>query len=374
MKTMKRIKEDLDETAMDTLNNTFTKWNLENIHKEQLLKIGEGAWHTVYRVTRSEDQDLVIRLKKNEAYGELQQIDKQELTTEYESTKAYYLHANTSDQNVCPDFYQYFIEDDTVFTVETFMGRGTDLLLFDQNKAHSYGTKLGQIFHRIHNHETSITGFGELHWQGETLRGSDSKNRDALWQEENERALIALNTLIHSSLCFDKEKVGQHIHALIENRRTQVQNISLVNQDVTPENLILTDAHIAIIDPFPRLDFDLKYAAYFVFCYKFLLPAFSNAPRYINQAYQEKSNVLNKIADGFISGYCFNVVGDERTTQIQRLKDEYTLWILQEAYEHYDVVHQPHLTNKTTQQMGSREMISARLRLCLEELEKWCTE
>lgn len=68
------------------------------------------------------------------------------------------------------------------------------------------------------------------------------------------------------------------------------------------------------------------------------------------------------------------MVGDERTTQIQRLKDEYTLWILQEAYEHYDVLHQPHLTNKTTQQMGSREMISARLRLCLEELEKWCTE
>ena len=363
MDPMKHIKEDLDAIVMDTLN----------IKAEQILKIGEGAWHTVYQLKRIDDQDLVIRMKKNKAYGELQQIDEQELTTEYESTKAYYLHANTSDQNVCPDFYEYFIEDDTVFTVETFMGRGTDLLLLDQNKAHSYGTKLGQIFHRIHNHETSIAGFGELHWQGKTLRGSDSKNSDPLWQEENEHVLTALNTLIHSSLCFDKEKVGQHIHALIKNRRTQIQNISLVNQDVTPENLILTDEHIAIIDPFPRLDFDLKYAAYFVFCYKFLLPAFSNAPRYINQAYQEKSNVLNNIADGFISGYCFNVVGDERTTQIRRLLDEYTLWILQEAYEHYDILNQPHLNHKTTQQMGNREMITDRLHLCLEELEKRCT-
>ncbi|WP_290778684.1 hypothetical protein [Exiguobacterium sp. UBA5002] len=371
---MKRIKEDLDETIMDTLNNTFTKWNLENIHKEQLLKIGEGAWHSVYRVTRSEDQDLVIRLKKNEAYGELQQIDEQELTTEYESTKAYYLHANKSNQTVCPNFYQYFIEKDLVFTVETFMGSGTDLLLLDQDKAHSYGTKLGRIYHNIHNYKTSIAGFGELHWNGKTLQGSDLRNEDELWLEENEHVLTTLNMLIHSSLCFDKEKVGKHIHALLENRRTQVQNISLVNQDVTPENLILTDEHIAIIDPFPRLDFDLKYAAYFVFCYIFLLPAFSNAPRYINQAYKEKSYVLNKIADGFISGYCSNVVGDERTTQTRRLLDEYTLWILQEAYEHFDILHQFHLTHKTTQQMGNREMITARLHLCLEELEKWCTE
>lgn len=361
---MKRIKEDLDAIVLDTLN----------IKAEQILKIGEGAWHTVYKLKRVDDQDLVIRIKKNEAYGELQQIDEQELTTEYESTKAYYLHANTSDQNVCPDFYQYFIEDDTVFTVETFMGRGTDLLLLDQNKAHSYGTKLGQIFHRIHNQKTSIVGFGELHWQGETLQGSDLRNEDELWLEENEHVLTALNALIHSNLCFDKEKVSQHIHALIENRRTQVQKISLVNQDVTPENLILSDKHIAIIDPFPRLDFDLKYAAYFVFCYNFLLPAFSNAPRYINQAYQEKSYVLNKIADGFISGYCSNVVGDELTTQTRRILDDYTLWVLQEAYEHYDILNHPHLNLKTTQQMGNREMITVRLHLCLEELEKRCTE
>ncbi|MGI1805427.1 hypothetical protein ACRPK8_06770 [Exiguobacterium sp. TDN 0502] len=361
---MKRIKEDLEAIVLDTLN----------IKAEQILKIGEGAWHSVYRVTRLDDQDLVIRLKKNEAYGELQQIDEQELTTEYESTKAYYLHTNTSDQIVCPDFYQYFIEDDTVFTVETFMGRGTDLLLLDQNKVHSYGKKLGRIYHNIHNQKSSIAGFGELRWNGKTLHGSDLRNRDALWQEENEHVLTALNTLIHSSLCFDKEKVGQHIHALIENRRTQVQNISLVNQDVTPENLILRDEHIAIIDPFPRLDFDLKYAAFFVFCYKFLLPAFSNAPRYINQAYQEKSSILNNIADGFISGYCSNVVGDERTTQTRRILDEYTLWVLQEAYEHYDILNHPHLNHKTTQQMGNREMITARLHLCLEELEKRCTE
>lgn len=361
---MKRIKEDLDAIVLDTLN----------IKAEQILKIGEGAWHTVYKLKRVDDQDLVIRIKKNEAYGELQQIDEQELMTEYESTKAYYLHANKSDQNVCPNFYQYFIEKDLVFTVETFMGSGTDLLLLNQDQTHSYGTKLGRIFHRIHNQKTSIAGFGELHWNGKTLQGSDSRNGDELWQEENERVLTALNTLIHSSLCFDKEKVSQHIHALIENRRTQVQNISLVNQDVTPENLILSDEHIAIIDPFPKLDFDLKYAAYFVFCYKFLLPAFSNAPRYINQAYKEKRNVLNEIADGFIRGYFFDVVGDELITQTRRLQDEYTLWVLQEAYEHYDVLNQPHLNYKTTQQMGNREMITARLHRCLEELEKWCTE
>ena len=371
---MKRIKEDLDETVIETLNRTFTKWNLENIKEEQLLKIGEGAWHSVYRVTRLEDQDLVIRIKKNEAYGELQPIDEQELITEYESTKAYYLHANNSYQDSCPTFYQYFIEEDLVFTVETFMGHGTDLLSLHKDVADSYGKQLGQIYHHIHNRKTSIEGFGELYWDGKTLRGSDLKTIDALWQEENEQLLTALDTLIHSDLHFDKEKVGKHIHALIENRRTQVQNIALVNQDVTPENLILTTDHIAIIDPFPKIDFDLKYAAYFVFCYKFLLPAFSNAPRYIHHAYEEKSSILNEIADGFINGYFFDLDEDEFITQSRRLLDEYTLWLLQEAYEHYEILQQPHLNPKTTQQMGDREMITTRLHLCLEELEKWCTE
>ncbi len=368
---MKRIKEDFDETVIETLNRTFTKWNLENIKEEQLLKIGEGAWHSVYRVTRLEDQDLVIRIKKNESYGELQPIDEQELITEYESTKAYYLHANNSYQDSCPTFYQYFIEEDLVFTVETFMGHGTDLLSLHKDVADSYGKQLGQIYHHIHNRKISIEGFGELYWDGKTLRGSDL---DALWQEENEQLLTALDILIHSDLHFDKEKVGKHIHALIENRRTQVQNIALVNQDVTPENLILTTDHIAIIDPFPKIDFDLKYAAYFVFCYKFLLPAFSNAPRYIHHAYEEKSSILNEIADGFINGYFFDLDEDEFITQSRRLLDEYTLWVLQEAYEHYEILQQPHLNPKTTQQMGDREMITTRLHLCLEELEKWCTE
>lgn len=371
---MKRIKEDLDKTEMDTLNRTFTKWNLENLKEEQIIRIGEGAWHTVYKIEKLDDRDLVIRIKKNKAYGELQPIDEIELTTEYESTKAYYSHVNESDRDVCPTFYQYFIEDDIVFTVETFMGHGTDLLSLHKDEANSYGKQLGRIYHRIHNNKTSMEGFGELDWNGKTLRGSDFNNIDALWQEENNQILIALSTLIHSGLHFDKEKVDTYISSLIENRRTQIQKIALVNQDVTPENLILTGDHIAIIDPFPRLDFDLKYAAYFVFCYKFLLPAFSNAPRYIKHAYEEKSSILNEIADGFISGYFSNVAGDAFTIQTRRLMDEYRLWLLQEAYEHYEILQQPHLNSKTTQQMGDREMITARLHLCLAELEKWCTE
>jgi len=361
---MKRTQEDLDGIVIEALNRTFTKMKFEYIKEEQIIRIGEGAWHTVYKIERLDARDLVIRIKKNKAYGELQPIDEIELTTEYESTKAYYSHVNESNRDVCPTFYQYFIEDDIVFTVETFMGHGTDLLSLHKDEASSYGKQLGRIYHRIHNNKTSMEGFGELDWNGKTLRGSDFNNIDALWQEENNQILIALSTLIHDT----------YISSLIENRRTQIQKIALVNQDVTPENLILTGYHIAIIDPFPKLDFDLKYAAYFVFCYKFLLPAFSNAPRYIKHAYEEKSSILNEIADGFISGYFSNVAGDAFTTQTRRLMDEYRLWLLQEAYEHYEILQQPHLYQKTTQQMGNREMITARLNLCLEELEKWCTE
>ncbi|MFA9560504.1 hypothetical protein ACERII_24700 [Evansella sp. AB-rgal1] len=355
------------------LNEVLNKLNFENIKSEQINKVGEGAWHTVYKVGGINDQDLVIRIKKKEAYGEIQPIDEYELKTEYESTRAYYQHANNSCRDICPNYFQYFIDEDIVFTVETYMGSGKDLSLLNTFEANSYGEKLGIAFNNIHSKKISMKGFGRLDWNGEFLQGSNLKKIDEIWEEDNNYYLSALNNLINSKLIFNKDKVNKYITFLIENRRKKIQEISLVNQDITPENLILNLDKIAIIDPFPKLDFDVKYAAYFVFCYKFLLPAFSNAPRYLNNAYNEEISTLYEIADGFIQGYCYNN-SHEFTIQNKRLMDEYTLWMLQEANEHVEILNKDTLNNKTIQQMGNREIINSRLDLCLEELEKLCSE
>ncbi|EIT83957.1 hypothetical protein A374_18019 [Fictibacillus macauensis ZFHKF-1] len=364
------MKDHLSKSEINTLHSAIHRLHLTSISK--VTRIGEGAWHTAYKVERLQTHDLVIRIKKKEAYGEIQRNDEHALRTEYESTRAYYQHANKSYVNICPNDYHYFIEDDIVFTVETFMGEGMEQLT--KNKASFYGQTLGTALHAIHHNTTAIEGFGELHWNGKTLQGTHTKNTRELWKEEHTHYRTVLEILTHANLRFNTKKVNRAIHSLLEHRESHIQKVSLVNQDITPENILVNGSQIAIIDPFPKLDFDLKYAAYFVFCYKFLLPAYARAPRYVARGYDQKKESLNEIANGFIRGYFLDQTGEALTSHVQRLMDEYCLWLLQEAYEHYERVNQPHLTNKISQQMGNNTMIRARLDVCLKHLEQVCSD
>lgn len=50
----------------DDLKNAIEKLNIENIKMEHISKIGEGAWHNVYRIERNFEEDLVLRIKTGE--------------------------------------------------------------------------------------------------------------------------------------------------------------------------------------------------------------------------------------------------------------------------------------------------------------------
>lgn len=53
------------------------------------------------------------------------------------------------------------------------------------------------------------------------------------------------------------------------------------------------------------------------------------------------------------------------------LLEEYVLWVLLEAHEHYETLNESELDSKTLQQMGDKDIMKKRLLLCLRELEKW---
>ncbi|SES63212.1 hypothetical protein SAMN05216389_101161 [Oceanobacillus limi] len=355
------------------LYSALKRLKLENIMPKKVCEIDEGAWHTVYKLEGLKEGDLVLRLKKKRSYGEILSFDRNELFSEYESTRAYYRHANESYLDACPTFYKYFIDEDVVFTVETFMGTGRDLSILNKTEAFFYGEKLGYIFRKIHSKDTVIDGFGDLYFNGEHLHGSDQQTIEALWKEDNNNYLKVLNELNNSFLDFNKDKVTKKIECIIRLRETEIQRVSFVNQDITPENIIFNRNQVFIIDPFPRIDFDLKYAGFFVFCYKFLLPSFSNAPRYSKNSYDKNRNILHYIADGYIKGYFHEYSSDAYNAEVEKLMNEYTLWMLQEAYEHYLVLNTQKISSKTIQQMGSRRIIEERLVEILSELEVLCT-
>jgi hypothetical protein len=81
-------------------------------------------------------------------------------------------------------------------------------------------------------------------------------------------------------------------------------------------------------------------------------------------AYNQNSNTLSRIADGYINGYI-----SDNVDLYKCLLDEYILWILLEAHEHFEILNESELDPKALQQMGDKHMIKDRLTLCLNELE-----
>lgn len=353
----------IDEVMM----NALKALQIKNINTKHISKIGEGAWHVVYRIERQFEKDIVLRMKKKVAYGQLQEYKEEELITEYESTKAYYQYANQCSSNICPSYFDYYLDQSLVFTTESFMGKGRTLLDLSFTEAFSIGEKLGVFFQNMHGKTPVIKGFGSLKWNGKHLEGKVQQDSDRIWLDDNDFYISALNKLIGTDLNLDTKIIADKIIRIVEERRKNPQKVSLVNQDITPENIIIDLDNVAIIDPLPKLDFDLKYAGYFFFCYKFLLPAYSNAPRYWNNSYSQYADKLGVIADGFINGYARN-----DASLIKKIMTEYILWVLLETCEHFEVLNEENVSYKTLQQMGDKEVIKNRLILCLKELESSC--
>ena len=124
----------------------------------------------------------------------------------------------------------------------------------------------------------------------------------------------------------------------ISIRRKRIQKISLVNQDVPPENTVFHQDSVSVIDPNPRLDFDIKYAGY-----------------------DNSVDVLNRIAEGFVKAYA---VKDH--SLYKRLIDEYLFWILLEINEHYMLLKQADLSYKFEQQMRNKDILKQRMEMYLK--------
>lgn len=134
----------------EEIRDAILKLKMENTAKGNITKIGEGAWHNVFKIERKNEEDLVLRIRKKESYGQLQEYNEIDLITEYESSKAYYHQANQSSFNICPLIFDYFYEESLVFTVESFMGEGKKLQCLGHTEGFTIGEKLGEFFKDMH--------------------------------------------------------------------------------------------------------------------------------------------------------------------------------------------------------------------------------
>ncbi|MCC2329215.1 hypothetical protein [Bacillus wiedmannii] len=81
-----------------------------------------------------------------------------------------------------------------------------------------------------------LKGYVNLVWSENNIKGKEVLDIQEKWEQDNDFYLKALIKLSNSRLTFNREKVELKIQNIISIRRKRIQKISLVNQDVTPEN------------------------------------------------------------------------------------------------------------------------------------------
>jgi hypothetical protein len=332
-------------------------------------KIGTGAWHDAYLVYLHDGKKLVIRLRKKVIYGRRETFDEGYLREDYEPVGVYYRQANRCQPGVCPTVYEYILDPELTFTIESYMGQTISLAKLTTRQAFGYGQQVGRFFRAMHAWPPPVRGFGELIWNGQTLEGHDRRNLSEIWQAEVDSFYEQLDHLSKSDWRFDRVAAKRKLAQVLVDRSINSEPVSLVNGDITPENLIgQRRKFISLVDPVPALHNGLRYASFFVYCYKSYLPNLSDAPRYARHQFQHHGPVLTAIADGYIDGYAQGEV-----TVKQNLHLEYFLWALDVAFENLQ-----RLTTETNEEVqlraGDKQAIAARLQRCLQELDAYQLE
>ena len=217
-------------------------------------KIGAGAWHDAYLVYPQNCDRLVVRLRKQVIYGQAENFDEKSLHEDYAGVGLFYTQANRGWPGICPAVYHYHLSPKLSFTIESYMGPSLSLGRLTESQAFAYGRQAGRVFREIYALPAPVAGFGELVWHGHGLYGQEQQAISGLWQMEVETYLAWFEALSASEYDFDRDRVRDKLAEALSQRRFDQEIVTLINGDITPENLITQRGHFTgLIDPVPRL-------------------------------------------------------------------------------------------------------------------------
>ncbi len=332
--------------------------------KNAYRKLGAGAWHDAYLVYPQGEQPLVIRLRKKVIYGRRETFDERYLHEDYAPVGLYYGQANRVRPGICPTIYAYRLAPDLSFTLESYMGPALALPKLTVPQACDYGRQVGAFFRALHGLPPPVDGFGDLIWDGHALSGKSRGYLSEFWQAETDLLYEQLDRLSRSKFSFNRTTLKSKLDEVLAERPAAGEPVTLVNGDITPENLISRRGRFAgLVDPVPAVHNGHRYAGFFIYCYKSYLPSLADAPRYARHQFQAYRAVMNALADGYLAGY---TQGDLYLEQ--RLCQEYFLWAVDVAVENLRRV-TAKMDTELYLRAGDTSLIAARLQRCLRELE-----
>lgn len=318
--------------------------------------LGEGAWHEAWKVVK-DDHERVLRIPKEVAYGKRVTFDYNALTAEYTATKLYYQSVNQAVPGAAPDFYEFYVSPDFTYTLESFGGDSLSLHTMTIEQATDIGVQVGEIYRKTEQIEHGVEGLGYLIWTEEKkLHGSLSGDLHAFVREESDEHLADYKALCEAYPEIQDDVVEHMLHVATELRNKQFPVPSLVNQDASPENILLKGHRVCLIDPYPIVYAPRGMAGNFMNLYESYFVALSQTERYRKHRFDVYEDQLKGIATGFLKGYSD---GDESI--VREVRGEQLLQLLETVYLHHQLLCQEELTREDTIRFGDKPAVTTRL-------------
>ncbi|ANC76103.1 hypothetical protein ABE65_004470 [Fictibacillus phosphorivorans] len=354
--------------TFDLIDYALQQSGLEELKDPtQVQYLGEGAWHLAYLVQLRTGNAVVVRFPKTEAYGKNVEFDEAALHAEYAGTKAYYELANQVKPGICPNFFNYHVEKDRTFTVESYAGKAIKLDQLTVVEAFHIGAELGEFFRKMNAADHGLTGFGYLSWNGKHIEGKLQYDASESMKEENKEYIDDFKKFIDTYEESISPAAMIELQKCLEDRKIMDQTVVLTNQDTSPENVLLhSDGTVCLIDPVPILYSGDSLAGNFLNNYRTLFPTFFNAPRYARHEFDRYEDRLKRIADGFLEGYSHGDLAVKR-----RVKQEEFIQLTDLTVTHWHLLQTDELSHEQKIRYGEREAIANRITVLVKKIEEF---
>ncbi|TWT14621.1 hypothetical protein FQV28_01205 [Planomicrobium sp. CPCC 101079] len=340
----------------------------EDLKQAEASFLGEGAWHHAWKINTGE-QVLVLRIPKEIAYGKTVEFDKAALNAEYRGTALYYQTVNQAVRGAAPEYFRFYVSEELSYTLEAFAGERLNIHGLIDEEAFKIGENIGRIYRETEEVPHGLNGFGYLYWsEQDGLKGSLEGNPYDNLLEENEEQLADYQFLCQANPVIKEEKMSKAITEACDIRKRAFTKVSLSNQDASPENLVLSEGQVRIIDPYPIVYYARGMAGNFMNLYETLFALLADTERYGKLGYDKCAEILRWMAKGFLAGYS---AGNEQVAR--EVRAEQLLQLLESAFSHQKML-DGELTKSMRIRYGNKEAIKKRLVLLCDELKKKSAE
>ncbi|ANU11050.1 hypothetical protein BBH88_12450 [Planococcus antarcticus DSM 14505] len=336
---------------------------LKHADVQEPVFLGEGAWHYAWQV-KKDGGEFVLRIPKEEAYGKSIPFNEAMLKADYGGTKLYYQSVNKAVVGATPEFYEFHVSPELIYTLETFAGKQIDLHKMTEKTAFQTGQEVGMIHRKTEEISHELEGFGNLAWtQEKGLHGTFERDANEFLEEESEEHIADYRVLGSARSEFKDPLVSRAIQLAADLRNRQFTKPLLVNQDVSPENILLDGGRIRLIDPYPSIYYSRGMAGNFMNLYETYFITLADTERYSKHRFSESADQLKSMAEGFLAGYS---AGDSKVAN--EVRGEQLLQLLETAFSHFCLLSEE-ISEETRIQYGNKAEIEERLLVLAEELK-----